>query len=93
MVAEQNSGRADTLLLSKLDNGRGAHHRPTSASERAVSHDVNALFVTQVDYLLLRQAGVVFDLVHGGDDLGMGQKLLEVLFAVLDWRQRRNDTR
>lgn len=44
---------------------------------------MNALLLAEVDNLLLRETGVVLDLVDGGDDSGMRQKLLEVLLAVL----------
>jgi len=44
---------------------------------------VNALLLAEVDNLLLRETGVVLDLVDGGDDSGMRQKLLEVLLTVL----------
>jgi hypothetical protein len=44
---------------------------------------VNTLLLAEVDNLLLRQTGVVLDLVNGGDDGGVRQKLLEVLLAVL----------
>lgn len=83
MVAEQHGGRRDALSLGNLDHGLGAHHGPAGAPQGAVGYDVDALFLAQVDNLLLGQARVVLDLVDGGDDGGVGEKLLEVLDAVL----------
>lgn len=83
MVAEENCGGADAALLGNLHNGSRAHKRPAGRAERAVSHDVDALVLAKVDDLLLGKAGVVLDLIDGRDDLGMGEKLLEVSHAVL----------
>lgn len=83
VVTQQDGGGTDALLLGELDDGLGAHHGPARAAKGAVRHDVNALFPAQVDDLLLRETGVVLDLVHGGDDLGVGEQLLQVLLAVL----------
>lgn len=83
MVAEENSSSADTTLLSDLGNRVSSHERAASATERAVSDDMDTLLVAEVDNLLLGQRGVVLDLVDGGDDLGLSEELLEVFLAVL----------
>jgi hypothetical protein len=71
------------VLLGDLDDGLGSEERAARAAERAVPHDVDALLLAEVDDLLLREGGVVLDLVDGGDDGGVGEELLEVAFAVL----------
>lgn len=83
VIAKKDRGRTNALLLSKLDHRRRRHDGATGTSKRAVSHDVDALFVAQVDNLLLRQARVVFDLIDSGNNLGMGKEFLEVLLAIL----------
>ena len=83
MVAEEDGGGRDALLLGNLDDGLGGHHGTTSATQGAVGNNVDALLLAVVDNLLLGQAGVVLNLVDGGNDGGVGQKLLEVLDAVL----------
>lgn len=44
---------------------------------------MDALFLAEIDNLLLGQAGVVLNLVDGGDNGGVREKLLEILLAVL----------
>ena len=44
---------------------------------------MDALLLAEVDDLLLWQERVVFDLVGGGDDGGLGEELLEVLDGVV----------
>lgn len=83
MVAEEHCSRADAALLGNLDHGRGGEERAARAAERAVGDDMDALVAAEVDNLLLRQAGVVLDLVDGGDDGAPREELLEVFFAVL----------
>lgn len=83
MVAEEDGGGRDALLLGNLDDGFGGHHGTTGTAQGAVGNNVDALLLAVVDNLLLGQAGVVLNLVDGGDDGGVGQKLLEVLDAVL----------
>lgn len=83
VVAEEDRSSADTTLLSDLCNRIRSHERAASASKRAVSDDVDALFVAEVDNLLLGQGGVILDLVDSGDNLGLGEELLEVSLAVL----------
>lgn len=83
VVAEKDGRGRDTLLLGNLDNGLSGHDRTASAAQRAVGLNVDALLLAEVDNLLLGKAGVVLDLVDGGDDGGMRQKLLKVSLAVL----------
>lgn len=83
MVAEEDRGGADALLLSNLDNGLGGQDGAASAAKGAVSHDVNTFLLAEVDNLLLRKLRVVLNLVNGGDDGGVRQKLLKVSLAVL----------
>lgn len=83
VVAEQDSRGRNTLLLRNLDNRLGSHDGATGAAKGTVGLNVNALLLAEVDNLLLRETGVVLDLVDGGDDSRMRQKLLEVLLAVL----------
>jgi hypothetical protein len=71
------------MLPRDLDHRLGLHDRTASGPERAVRHDVDALFLAQVHDLLLRQRRVVLDLVHCRDDGGFWEQLLQVLFAVL----------
>lgn len=44
---------------------------------------MDALFLAEIDNLLLGKAGVVFNLVDGGDHGGAGEELLEIPLAVL----------
>ena len=44
---------------------------------------MNTLGVAKVDDFLLRQTGVVFDLVYGWDGGGYCEELLEVFLAIL----------
>lgn len=83
MVAEEDGRGRDTLLLGNFDNRLSGHDGTASAAERAVGLNVDTLLLAEVDDLLLRKAGVVLDLVDGGDDGGMRQKLLKVSLAVL----------
>jgi hypothetical protein len=71
------------VLLGNLDNGLGLEHGAARATERAISHDVDALLVAEVDDLLLREGRVVLDLVDSRDNGRLSQQLLEVLLAVL----------
>jgi len=71
MIAEENSRGRNTLLLGNLNNRLGGHDRATCAAKRTVGLNVDALLLTEVDNFLLRELGVVLDLVNGGDDGGM----------------------
>lgn len=86
MVAQQDGRRLDPVLLCDLDDRLSRHHRPASAAERAVRHDVNAVLLAEVDNLLLRQGRVVLNLVHRRLDSAVRQELLEITFAVLHSR-------
>lgn len=44
---------------------------------------MDAVGLGRLNDLLLRQGGVVLDLVDGGDNLGSGEELIQVLLAVL----------
>lgn len=83
MIAEQDSCRADVVLLGNLDNGLGLEHGAARATEGAVGHDVDTLLVAEVDDLLLREGRVILDLVDSRDDGRLSQQLLEVLLAIL----------
>ena len=83
MVAEEDGRGRDTSLLGNLNDGLSGHDGTTGAAQRAVGLNVDALLLAQVDNLLLGKTGVVLDLVNGGDDSGVRQKLLKVLLAVL----------
>lgn len=71
MIAEENSRGRNTLLLGNLNNRLSGHDWATCAAKRTVGLNVDALLLTEVDNLLLRELGVVLDLVNGGDDGGM----------------------
>jgi hypothetical protein len=99
VVAEQDGAGGDAVLLGNLDDDGGGEDGGAGAAEGAVGHDVDALGLAEVDDLVLRQAGVVLDLVDGGDDGGLGQELLEVELAVLRggqqgarWEKKRGRT-
>lgn len=77
------------MLLGNLDDWLGSEQRTARAAKRAVGHDVDALLLAELDDLVLRQAGVVLNLIDGGDDLGIGgEELLEVALAVLYSKRR-----
>ena len=83
MIAQENSGWADIVLLSSLDHALVLEQWRASAAQRAVCGDVNALFPAKVDNFLLGQQGVVLNLVDGGRDGGLGKQLLQVLDRVV----------
>ena len=83
VVAEEDGDRADTMLLGELDNGLDSDERAASAAERAVGNDLDALLLAEAGDLRLGQPRVKLELDGSGRDLGGGQKLLEVLLAVL----------
>lgn len=83
MPAQKNRRRSHASLLRNLHNRRSLEQWASRAAQRTVRRDMNALFFTEVDNLLLRQRGVVFDLVHRGDNCGMRQQLLEIRLAVV----------
>lgn len=83
MVAEEDGRGRDTSLLSNLDDRRSGHDGATGATQGAVGLNMDTLLLAEVDDLLLGKFGVVLDLVNGGNDGGVRQKLLEVLLAVL----------
>lgn len=83
MPAEQNSSRGNAALVGDGDDRLGSEEGAASAAERAVSSDVNTLLLTEIDDLLLRQRGVVLNLIGSGDNGGLGQELLQVLDTVV----------
>lgn len=83
MVAKENGRGRDALPLGNLHDGLGGHSGATSTAQRAIGHNMNAFFLTKIDNLLLGKIRVVLDLVNGGKDGGVRQKLLKVLLAVL----------
>lgn len=83
MVAEQDAHGGGALLLGELDDGLDGGQRAACAAEGAVGDDVDALLLAVLCDLGLGQPGVDFELDGGGDDLGLGEKLIEILFAVL----------
>lgn len=83
MPAQKNSRRCDTSLFSNLHNRCSCEQRATRAAQGAVCSDVNTFLFAEVDNLLLRKRGVVFDLVDRRSDGGVRQKLLEVLLTVV----------
>lgn len=83
MPAQKNRCWSHISLLRNLHDRRSLEQRASRTSQRTVRGDVNALFIAQVDNLLLWERGVVFDLVHRGDDRGMGQQLVEIRLAVV----------
>lgn len=83
MITEQDRRGTDAMLFGNLDDRLRSQERPPGASQRAVGDYMDAFLFAKVDDLLLRKAGVVFDLVHGGDDGAVRQELLEIPFAIL----------
>lgn len=63
MPAQQNCCRCDSLLLRDFNDGLCRKERASSASQRAVSSDVDALLLAEVDDLLLWQSRMVLNLV------------------------------
>jgi hypothetical protein len=83
VVAEEDGDRADVVLLGELDDGLDSDERAAGAAEGAVGNDLDALLFAETGNLRLREPGVKLELDGGGHNLGRGQKLLEVLLAVL----------
>lgn len=53
MITQENSSRADIVLLRNFQNGLVFEQWRASASQRAVGGDVDALLFAKVDDLLL----------------------------------------
>lgn len=83
MVAEKNSSRGNSTLLGDGHDRLGSEHGATGATQGAVSCDVDAGLVAEVDNLLLGKRGVVLDLVGSGNDSSLGQEFLEVRDTVV----------
>lgn len=83
MIAQENRRSAYASLLRNLDNRLSTHDGSSSAAQRAVRYDVDALLVAEIDNLLLGEIRVVLDLVDGGDDFAVREELFEVFLAVL----------
>lgn len=54
VVAEKNRGRGDSALVGDGHDGLRSEHGAAGTAQRAVSCDVNAGLVAEVDNLLLR---------------------------------------
>lgn len=80
---QQHRRRAHTLPVGHLDDRVSRHERAARAAQRTVRRHVDALFLAEIDNLLLRQRRVVLDLVDGRDDGRLRQKLLQVPLAVV----------
>jgi hypothetical protein len=83
MVAQQDSRRADVVLLSNLEDVFVLEQGAASASKWTVSHDMDTLLFAEIHNLLLRQGGMVLNLIDCRNNSGLGKKLLQVLLAVL----------
>lgn len=83
MVAEEDSRRADAVLLGDLVDVLVFEERRACAAERAVRGDVDALLLAVIYDFLLGKKRVVLNLVGGGDNGGLRKKLLEVLDRVV----------
>lgn len=83
MPAQQNSSRSNAALLRNGHDRLGSEQRAAGAAQRTVRGDVDAFLLAEVDDLLLRQGGVVLNLVGGGHDGGLWEELLQVLHAVV----------
>lgn len=83
MVAQQDGHRGHALLLSQLDDRLDGGHGAARAAERAVGNDVDALLLGVIGDVGLGELGVNLELDGSGDDLDRGQKLIDVLLAIL----------
>ena len=94
LVADQNSAGSDVVLLGHLLHALLLEERAASAAKRAVCLDQNVLLLAEVDDLLLRQVGVVLDLVRSGDNRGiLQQRLVEESIVTQGQLQRALDSR
>ena len=71
MVAQQDCAGADVVLLCDFEDTLVFEQGRTSATERAVCSDVDALLLAEVDDFLLREQWVVLDLVGCRGDGGL----------------------
>ena len=78
MVADQNCTRTNVVLLRHFLHTFLLEQRAAGAAEWAVRLHQDTLLFAKVDNLLLRQVGVVLDLVGGGDNSCLAQQLLQV---------------
>ena len=81
--AEKHRGRRHAALLGNGHDRLCGEQRAARAAERAVRGDVNSLLVAVVHNLLLRQRGVVLDLVGGRNHSSLREQLLQVLDTVV----------
>lgn len=68
VVTQQHGSRPNIVLLGHLEDTLVLEQRRSSAPERAVGRDVNALLLAEIDDFLLGKQRVVFDLVGCGCD-------------------------
>ena len=83
MVAQQDSRGANVVFFRNSQNTLILEQRRACAAERAVGRDVDALFLAEVDNLLLGEQRVVLDLVGGRRDGRLCKELLQVLDRVV----------
>lgn len=83
MITQEDGGRCDIPSLSNLHHRFRCEHRASRTTERAVSRDMDALRLTEIHDLLLRQGWMVLDLVHGGDHCRVRKQLFQVSQTVV----------
>lgn len=76
---DQDIGVVAVVLLGNLGDLLTLDQGAVSRSEGRVGSQVNTLGLAELEQLPLGVLGVELDLVSGGDDLGSGKELLEVL--------------
>jgi hypothetical protein len=81
--AQQDGRRSDVSLLRDFNNRFRGQEWSSSAAQWAVRGYVNALLLAEINNLLLRETGVVLDLVHSRDNSCMRKQLLEISLAVI----------
>lgn len=83
VVAQENSGGANVVLLGDFVDNLILEQRAASATQWAVRGDVDALLLAEIVDFLLRAQWVVLDLVNGRGDFRLSKQLLQILDGVV----------
>jgi len=85
MVTKENRCWPHVVLLCDLIDACILGQWRASAPQRAVSRDMNPLFLAEIYNFLLREERVVLDLIGRWNDSSLGEKLFEILDRVVGY--------
>lgn len=79
MIAEQNAARRDLVLLCRFLDLLLLEQWAACAAKGTVCSDEDTLLLAELDNVMLREVGVVFDLIHCRGDLDLREELFQKL--------------